>query len=307
MFLTILAALFAAVGVTLLTGITSDGFSDIINGIIFKERTLKVKAAEARGSKKRSRAVKALLRFKAALSSTGKQKSYSKILTVSTILFLFGIFLGLAIKNVFLIPALSVTFAMIPFLYARKNVAAYKRQTDEELETALSVITTSYLRSEDLLSAVQENINYIKPPLRQVFYEFIIEVTSINSDITAALITLRDKIDNSIFFEWCNTLILCQEDRVQKDNLQPIVRKLTDIRTVNNELDTMLQSARNEYWGMVFMVIGSVPLLYFLNKEWFYTLVRTTPGKLVLGLCGIVLLITILLLYKFTKPLEYKR
>ncbi len=307
MFLTILAALLAAVGVTLIIGITPDGISEIINSIIFKERTLKIKSAEARGNRKRSNLIKALVRFKSSLSSTGKQKSYSKILTLSAVLFLFGVFLALAIKNAFLIPALSVTFAMIPFLYARKNISAYKKQTEVELETALSVVTTSYLRSEDLVSAVRENINYIKPPLRQVFYEFLIEVTAIDSNVNSAILLMRDKIDNSVFFEWCNTLILCQNDRVQKDNLQPIVRKLTDIRTVNNELDTMIQSARNEFWGMVFMVIGSVPLLYFLNKEWFFTLVLTTPGKIVLGLSGVVLLITILLLFKFTKPLEYKR
>lgn len=307
MVLTIFAALSAAVGVTLLTGITADDFSDIIGGIIFRERTLKVKSAEARGSRKRSRTIKALLQFKSSLTSTGKQQSYSKVLTVSVILFMFGVFLGLAIKNVFLIPAFSITFSMIPFLYAKKNIADYKRHTNEELETALSVITTSYLRSEDLLSAVRENIDYIRPPLKQVFYEFTVEVTLINPDIKAALTVLRDKVDNSVFCEWCNTLILCQDDRSQKDNLQPIVRKLTDIKTVNNELNTMLQSARNEYWGMVIMVLGSIPLLYFLNKEWFFTLVYTTAGKVILGISGIVLLVTVLLLFKFTKPLEYKR
>ena len=39
-----------------------------------------------------------------------------------------------------------------------------EKELNAELETALSIITTSYLRSEDILSAFEENINYINPP-----------------------------------------------------------------------------------------------------------------------------------------------
>ena len=33
-----------------------------------------------------------------------------------------------------------------------------------ELETALSIITTAYLRNEDILTAVEENLPYLNPP-----------------------------------------------------------------------------------------------------------------------------------------------
>ena len=68
----------------------------------------------------------------------------------------------------------------------------------------------------------------------------------------------------------------------------------------------MLASARNEYWMMVLLVVGNVPLLYLLNKDWFHTLLYTTPGKIVCGICGIVILITAMFMKKFTKPIEYK-
>ena len=118
---------------------------------------------------------------------------------------------------------------------------------------------------------------------------------------------LREKIDNEIFQEWCDTLIQCQDDRTLKDTLQQIVEKLTDVRIVNSELKTMLASARNEYWMMAAMVAGNIPLLYFLNRGWFNTLMFSTPGKIVLGICGAVILITSLFMMKFTKPVEYRR
>ena len=31
---------------------------------------------------------------------------------------------------------------------------------------------------------------------------------------------------------------------------------------------------------MMFLVVANVPLLYFLNEDWFHTLIFTTPGKI---------------------------
>ena len=218
-----------------------------------------------------------------------------------------GIILSVLIDNIFRMPVLSVEFALIPFFYTTSTLSYYEKNTKEELETALSIITTSYVRSDDIVAAVRENIKYIKPPLRDVFKSFEGEATAISSNIKRALYKLKSMVDNEIFWEWCDTLIQCQDDRTLKDTLLPIVAKLTDVRIVNSELKTMLSSARNEYWFMVALVVGNIPLLYLLNKDWFHTLLFTTPGKLVCGICGMVILITALFMMKFTKPVEYKR
>ena len=75
-----------------------------------------------------------------------------------------------------------------------------------------------------------------------------------------------------------------------KDTLQPVVAKLTDVRIVNNELNTMMSAVRTEYY-----------------KDWFHTLIYETSGKMVLGVCGIVIVITYFFMLKFTKPVEFKR
>ena len=183
----------------------------------------------------------------------------------------------------------------------------HDKHTKEELETTLSIITTSYVRNDDIVSAVRENLQYIKPPLREVFQAFEGDATAVSSNIKRALFNLKEKVDDEIFREWCDTLIQCQDDRTLKDTLQPVVSKLTDVRIVNSELKTMLSSVRNEYWMMVALVVGNIPLLYLLNKEWFQTLMYSTPGKAVLGICGTVILITALFMMRFTKPIQYKR
>ena len=137
------------------------------------------------------------------------------------------------------------------------------------METALSIITTSYIRSDDIVGAVNENITYLKPPLKEIFQSFVGETMMISSDIKDALRNLKDKIDNDIYKEWCDTLISCQDDRTLNDTLLSVVGKLTDVRIVNNDLKTMLGEVKKEYWMMVLLVVGNIPLLYALNKDWY--------------------------------------
>ena len=153
---------------------------------------------------------------------------------------------------------------------------------------------------------MQENISYLKPPVRGIFESFLAEATVISPDMRQAIYHLKEKIRNSIYEEWCDTLISCQNDRTLKDTLMPVVSKLTDVRLVNNQLKTMLSEARREYFMMVIMVIGNIPLLYFLNRDWFNTLIYTTPGKAVTGICGAVILVTFILMKKYTKPVKVR-
>lgn len=275
--------------------------------IITPHQTLHERIKTIRGGKRKKGIYYKLMAMKQALEATGKHKQFTFICFASLVLFAAGIFLSILIDNLFLLPALSVAFALIPFLYTANTISSYEKKTKEELETTLSIITTSYIRSDDIISAVRENIPYIKHPLKETFLAFTGDATSVSSNIKRALYNLKEKLDDEIFREWCDTLTACQDNRTLKDTLLPIVSKLTDVRIVNNELKGMLAAARNEYWVMVALVVGNIPLLYVLNKDWFHTLIYETSGKVVLGICGVVILVTALFMLKFTKPIEYKR
>lgn len=148
---------------------------------------------------------------------------------------------------------------------------------------------------------------YIRPPLKDCFTAFIGDALAVSSNIKRAIKKLKAKIDDEIFQEWCDTLIQCQDNREMKDTLQPVVAKLTDVRIVNNEINTMMSAVRTEYYTMIGLVVGNVPLLYVLNKDWFHTLIYEISGKMALGVCGIVIVITYFFMLKFTKPVEFKR
>ena len=84
-------------------------------------------------------------------------------------------------------------------------------------------------------------------------------------------------------------------------------RQLSDMRIVAAELDYLLYEPFKEFITMAFLLIGNIPLLYFLNKDWYDVLVNTGFGKGILAVCLLVLLISFAAVIRLTKPVEYKR
>lgn len=303
----LLSFLLLVAGIVILLGITPETVTDDMMRFISPKQTLRDKAQIAKGRKKSRRITREILHIKEALEVTGKGRQFTIACAASVVLVVAGCVIAVLLNNWFLIPVFAVAFAMLPFLFAKSTISAYEKHIREEMETALSIITTSYIRSDDIVGAVSENVTYLKPPMREIFQGFIGDATMISSDVKEAIRNLKEKVDNDIYREWCDTLIACQDDRTLKDTLLPIVGKLTDVRIVNNELKTMLGEVRKEYWMMVCLVIVNIPLLYVLNRDWYRALMFTLPGKIVLAVCAVVILVTALLMMKYTRPIEYKR
>lgn len=306
MILPMIASIFIVIAIVCFLNLTPQQITEDLNSVLLKKPNIRDRARALRAGKKNNGLGAKFMYLQSALASCGKEGKFALVCSSALVLFAVGAVVAVLINNVFLIPALSVAFAMIPFIYVHNIISIYEKQTKEELETALSIITTSYSRDGDIVSAVQENLPYIKPPLKESFTAFVGDAMAVSSSIKQALYNLKNKVDDEIFREWVDTLIQCQDNQEMKDTLQPIVSKLTDVRIVNNELNTMMSAVRTEYYTMVGLVVGNIPLLYVLNKDWFHTLIFETPGKIVLGVCGVVIVVTYLFMLKFTKPVEYK-
>ncbi len=306
-FVYLICFLLLAVGAVLLLKLTPERITGDLMRFVSPKQTLRDKVLTRKGKKKSRKITVELRRIKDALEQTGKGNQFVVACAASLLLMIVGCVIAIMIDNPFLVPVFAIAFAMIPFIYAKRTVAYYDNHVKEELETALSIITTSYVRTDDIVSAGKENIQYLKPPVKDIFAGFVAENMMISSDVKQSIRHLKEKVNNSIFAEWCETLVACQDDRTLKDTLMPIVTKLTDVRIVNNEIKGMLSSARIEYYMMAGMVVGNIPLLYFLNKDWFNALMFTTLGKLVLAICGLVIIVTAVLMLRFTKQIEYRK
>lgn len=294
-------------GCFLLFGISLTDFTgNIFCRFMGKPKGIRDEIMEETRQKKKSAFRREIEEVQAILESTGREDQFPLVCTVSLVLFAMGAAFAVMIGNFFLVPVAAVGFMCLPFWYIRLTANHFKKDISAELETALSIITTAYLRSEDILTAVEENMEYLNPPVKTIFQSFVSRIRLINPDLEAGLKDLKGRIQNEVFEEWVDALITCLYDRSLKTTLTPIVAKLSDMRIVNAELEYLVSEPRKEFLTMVVLVVGNIPLLYFLNQSWYDTLMHTVAGQIMLSISGAVIFVSSAFVIRLTKPIEYR-
>lgn len=282
-------------------------FTDLFRDFINKPQSIRTQIDEATNRKKKRFIVRQIEEVSEIMRLTDREDKIPVVFIACMIFAIAGTIIASLFDNVFLIPVLGVGMMCLPVWYIKLTASHFKKDISEELETALSVISSAYIRNEDIVTAVEENVHYLNPPIKNVFTDFLVQLKLIDSDVVKAIEGLKPKIDNDVFHEWCDALIQCQSDRNLKSTLTPIVTKLSDVRTVNTELELMLAEPRKEFIIMALLVVATIPILYFLNKDWYEVLMHTGIGKIVLAVDFAAIFICGAFVVKLTKPIEFRR
>lgn len=304
----IVACLGMIIGSFFLLGISPAEFTgSVFSRLTGGPKSIRSEINETTKRKKGSYIRREVLEVREILKMTGREGSFGAVCAASLGLFATGAAIAAFLGNYFLAPVLAVGFMFLPFWYIRLTQSHYKKAIAAELETALSIITTAFLRNEDIQTAIEENLEYLNPPVKTVFKDFLTRIRLIDPDIDAAIHEMREKIENEVYKEWCDAMSQCMQDRSLKTTLTPIVAKLSDMRIVNGELENLVSEPRKEFIIMQILVVGNIPLMYLLNKSWFHTLMYTTLGQVILAICGVVIFVSTAFVIKLTQPIEYKR
>ena len=118
----------------------------------------------------------------AVLAASGREGKFPMVCMASLVLFALGACTAILAGNAFLVPVLAVGFMLLPFWYVKLTAGGFKKDVAAELETALSVITTAYLRTENFQQAVEENVRYLHHPVQEVFQRFLTRIKHIDPD-----------------------------------------------------------------------------------------------------------------------------
>ena len=304
----LIACIGMIVGAFLLLRITPMDFTaGVFRRLTSKPRSIRAEVNEITHRKKKPFLRREIEEAQSILQMTGRSDTFPMVCALSLLLFLVGGAIALLLGNVFLVPVLAVGLMLLPFWFIRLTAYHFKKIISAELETALSIITTAYLRSEDIQTAVEENLEHLNPPVRIVFAEFLARIQLVDQDVDAALHDMRTKIDNAVFREWVAALLACRHDRGLKTTLTPIVAKLSDMRIVNGELENLVFEPRKEFITMQILLIGNIPLLYWLNADWYEVLMHTPMGQIILAIIAAILFVSTAAVIKLTQPIEYRR
>jgi tight adherence protein B len=217
-----------------------------------------------------------------------------------------GLALAFVIGNVFLVPVLGISFFLLPFTYVFFLENGFRKRVSGELEVTLSVITNAYLRSNDIVRAVKENLPSIKKPLDAVFARFVASCEIAGTSPRDALYEMKGRMGNKVFDEWAAQAILCQRNYEMIPMLLPIVEKLSNERQVQADLKTLMYDPIKEFVMMAVMCAAIIPLLFLIKRDWFNMFVFSTPGRVMMALDILIIMIGIYKCIRITRPVEYE-
>lgn len=300
----ILAVIFMVLGIFMMLGLTPVQITQDMMDALRPTEKLRTKAHDIQAGRQRGGLYGMLQRIRNTMDATGRGQLFPLALTGIIAFAVLGVVLAIAFDNLWLIPALAIGLGSVPILYMSSAVNYYEKTIRDELETALSIITNAYVRTDDIVMAVEESLDFIKPPLKKSFERFLQDsvVMASNKDI---IVRLRDRVSNQVFYEWCTTLIQCQDDRTLKGNLTPVVSKLTDIRLINTQIASTISTAKTEYYAMVGFMFVSIPLMSTLIPGSMDILLHTGVGKFLVGMVADVILFTYFRMRHVTRPVEF--
>lgn len=241
-----------------------------------------------------------------ALKLSNSKMKYKDYIRCEVLFSVVGILSGIVMKNYFLAAVLGICLPYIPFQFLQFKIVSYKKAVSENLESVLALLTNGYRIEDDFVTVVQSNMENFNEPFKQIFAEFLLSVNYIDTNIQRSIIKMRDKIDNPYFFEWCNMLLQCQDDRDLKTTLPNIVTKMNNVKRMQVEADSGMYNIWKEFSMVVIIAFAVIPMIRFLNKEWFEILVYTEAGKAAIALTSLVIFLSTLWVIRVNKPINVK-
>lgn len=199
-FILLLATFGMITGLFCLFDISPTTFTEgIFNGILDKPQGLRGKINHSTKRKKDNFLIKEIREVQGILKITGRTHQFPFLCATSLFFFFLGGSTALLMANWFLVPVLALGFMFLLFWYVKLTQTHFKRDLSDQLETGLSVITSAYLRSENIVTAVEENINYLNQPVLGVFKGFLHQTKMVDPDITKGLRDIRHSLENSVY------------------------------------------------------------------------------------------------------------
>lgn len=269
-----------------------------------KKEPLRAFVTKLEGKKKENIFKRANKEAKSALVGIGQKDRFKQTQLLAFIFAICGFAVGVLASNAMLAVILSVGLYFLPLWFTRFSVYKYTRDVNEELSIALSLITTSYIRSNDFTAAVGENINHMEGAVQGAFKNYLNRI-QINPSINFALLELQKEIDCPLFVSWTDTVLLCQDDYTIKFALPPIVRKLSVLKKLQMENETKMMMPLRYAFMLIGLTLFMFPFLNFINPQWLQALLHTFVGQLSICTATVACLLMLNKSIKLSGPIEF--
>ena len=237
------------------------------------------------GLQKQNFLSKQFARTNAVLRMTGRAEQAGKYMRLSILLAVLGAGVGIVLLNPPLAAVLALSGLLGPQFAVQMSAFHYQRESRDELYTALSIVSSSYERTGNLLWSVEENIGHIHSPVDAVFSEFLRQCRVVDPSVPRALSVVRGMLDNDIWREWCDDMLLCVSNPSERRILRGVVEKCGRQNSAQNELDALLPRPFHQMLIVMGISLVNIPVVCFMFGDFKTVLFQTIQGK-----CGLAVM-----------------
>ena len=217
---------------------------------------------------------------------------------------LVGVIIALSIGNLFLIPILGVGGALVPTWIVKLREYNFRKKLNAELSVTLSAITTSYIRSNNIVKAIEENLGNMKKPVKEAFQDFLNRYKYIDKNLKNNIKILSGQFNSKIFKLWCQELIVCQNDNNYKHNLTVVVAQFALDKETQDNLSVKLNTPIKETIYIILITLLLYPLLGFFGNGTVEILSNTFIGQCLSTSLWVVNILAIDRAIRLSAPVE---
>ncbi|QIB69777.1 hypothetical protein Ami103574_10800 [Aminipila butyrica] len=303
----VFTAILFIIGIALLFNLKAVG-RDRSSSISFKKTEARSKRIKINAEATLNRFEKAVLNIDSLLKKIRKKRSY--LYSIMALFFIAGLGIGFICFSVpFLTMTTGLAFVPLTYLFLLFRTQEITREELAELQNTMSIITNSYLASNNILRAVEayveERRRYQDGSFQKVtpFEEFVSDCLYISRNVDRNLSLLAAKINNKYFDQWVKNLRLCMENKEMRFALQPVIDAMADEKIMQIESDTQMKKTWTYYLLVVGAMFAVIPTFRMARKEWYLILTHTPMGQIIVFFMIVAALLSAIYVMKINKPI----
>ena len=205
---------------------------------------------------------------------------------------LIGLAVALLMKNVFLGPAFGLLGFLLPILFTDGLIERELSQKREHLESAVFLITTLYMKNNELTAAVRESADCFQKDIRPMFSIFLAEASAGARGVEGALANLFRKMPTPELKEWCSQMLLCQEDKSKIESLPVLLDAISEKKLLDEDAALHIADKKKEYFLLLLIIGLSLPVLSRVNPDLVRTMTTVPFGQITLGIFALILILS---------------
>lgn len=229
-------------------------------------------------------------------------KHASKFIRWEMLGMLVGALFGVLLNNFILIISFSYVGFKLPTKLRAVLRSRSQKEVDKHLEPVLQQLANVYGLSGSYERALEQVIPAMSDPLKGYFEACLQEIQRTGFSLEEALERLDKKIDNKNFHFFNQIILLNQQyGGDSRELMLQVPQTIRDRQLMTAELEAELSGAKQQSWILLALTPLFLAVFHLLQPEFAKILTETNAGRIGLGIVGVLMVVSYLLMEKIMK------